>query len=319
MGQLPAARVCVNRPFTHTGVDFAGPLLIRVGLRRAAPIKAYVAVFVCLATKAVHLEPVSSLNSDAFMACLRRFMSRRGMPSHIWSDNGTNFIGVQRELKQYFLPQNTGRTIPEDLISDGIQWMFMPPGAPHFGGLWEAAVKSFKHHLFRTVTNTNLNFEELCTILTQIEACLNSRPLTALSSDPSDHRALTPNHFRIGGSSQPSPEPDVTDVPDQRLKKWMLLQKLIQGFWHRWRTEYLSPIQGRQKWLKNSTEIQSGALVILVEDNLPPRSWRSVRIHALHPGTDGITRVATVRTSSGSLMKRPLTKLCPLPESYIVD
>lgn len=108
MGQLPAARVTVNRPFTQTGVDFAGPLLIRVGLRKNNHIKAYVAVFVCMSSKAIHLEAVSSLSADAFMACLRRFVSRRGLPSHIWSDNGTNFVGVQRELCKLFTAQSTG-------------------------------------------------------------------------------------------------------------------------------------------------------------------------------------------------------------------
>lgn len=182
----------------------------------------------------------------------------------------------------------------------------MPPGAPHFGGLWEAAIKSFKHHLSRSVSTTKFNFEELYTILTQIESCLNSRPLTALSSDPSDHRALTPNHFLLGGPSQISPEPDVTNVPDHRLQKWMLLQKLMQGFWQRWRKEYLSSIQRRQKWLKNRANISIGSLVVLMEDNVPPRSWRLVRIQA-------------IRTSSGSVMKRPLTKLCPLPYEGIAD
>jgi len=142
MGQLPSARVSVSRPFTHTGVDFAGPITIKVGLRKAIPVKAYVAVFVCLFTKAVHLEAVSDRSADAFMGCLRRFISRRGIPSHICSDNGTNFVGTQRILRQYYIAQRTGLTVHEDLASEGLQWIFIPPGAPHFGGLWEAAVKS---------------------------------------------------------------------------------------------------------------------------------------------------------------------------------
>lgn len=278
MGQPPSARVSVSRPFTHTGVDFAGPITIRVGLRKSVPVKAYVAVFVCLSTKAIYLEAVSDLSADAFMACLRRFISRRGVPSHIWSDNGTNFVGTQRILRQYYTAQRTGHTVHEDLVSEGLQWIFIPPGAPHFGGLWEAAVKSCKHHLVRTVAGVNLNFEELSTVLAQIEACLNSRPLTALSSDPSDCRVLTPNHFLLGGSSGFLPEPDVTDVHSNRLKKWIMLQKLQQGFWQRWRSEYLSSLQQQNKWLKKSANIRIGTLAILVEDNIPPLNWRMVRI-----------------------------------------
>lgn len=314
MGQLPAARVSTNRPFTQTGVDFAGPLSIKVGLRKGTLIKAYVSVFICLSTKAIHLEPVSSLTSDAFMACLRRFISRRGLPTHIWSDNGTNFVGAKRELQNYFIKQRNGHTVTEDLVSEGIQWIFIPPAAPHFGGLWEASVKAFKHHFRRTVADVNLNFEELCTLLTQIESCLNSRPLMALSSDPADYQVLTPNHFLLGGPSQIIPIVDLTDIPSNRLRKWALIQKLYQGIWKRWRNEYLSSLQAKAKWFKTSASIKVDSLAVLMDDNSPPMCWKMVRIQALHPGQDGITRVVTVRTSSGTVMKRPLVKLCPLPE-----
>lgn len=195
-----------------------------------------------------------------------------------------------------------------------MQWIFIPPGAPHFGGLWESAVKSIKHHFVRTIGDTRLNFEELCTILTQIEACLNSRPLTALSSDPADCQALTPNHFLLGGPARLLPDRDVLSISTNRLRSWVALQKLIQGFWHRWRTEYLSSMQGKSKWFKDADNIRIGSLAILKEDNIPPLSWRLVRIQSLHPGADGVVRVATVRLPSGQNLRRPLVKLCPLPD-----
>jgi len=181
------------------------------------------------------------------------------------------------------------------------------------------AVKSCKHHLVSTVAGIYLNFEELSTVLAQIKACLNSRPLTALSPDPSEYRVLTPNHFLLGGSSELLPEPDVTDVPSNRLKKWIKLQTLQQGFWRRWRSEYLSSLQEQTKWLKKSSNIRIGTLAILVEDNVQPLNWRMVRIQAIHPGLDGAVRVATVRTANRSLMKRPVTKLCSLPDDVGSD
>ncbi|XP_050535031.1 uncharacterized protein LOC126902051 [Daktulosphaira vitifoliae] len=315
MGQLPAARVSANRPFTHTGIDFAGPIMIKVGIRKSTLIKTYVSVFVCLSTKAVHLEPVSDLSADAFMACLRRFISRRGLPSHIWSDNATNFVGTKREIIKYYAKQRSGRTVYDELLDEGIQWIFIPPSAPHFGGVWEAAVKSCKYHLVRTILGTSFNFEELCTVLAQVEACLNSRPLTPLSSDPCDFKVLTPSHFLIGGPAQVIPEPDLLDIPANRLRKWALMQKTMQDFWRRWRMEYLSSLQVKNKWLKDEKPIPIGSLAILKEDNAPPLKWPMVRIEAVHPGRDKIVRVVTVRLANGNQLKRPAVKICPLPDS----
>ena len=137
-------------------------------------------MYVSLSTRAVHLEAVSDLTSEAFIACLRRFISRRGKPTLLWSDHGTNFIGAKRILKELyeFLKDNQNNQVISNFCStQGINWDFIPEHAPHFGGLWESAVKSFKTHLYRIVRTTRLTFEELTTVLAQIEACLNSRPL----------------------------------------------------------------------------------------------------------------------------------------------
>jgi len=259
------------------------------------------------------LEAVSALTTAAFMAALKRFMSRRGKPSRIWSDNGTNFVGTRKELECYFRRQLTGRTISDELVEEGVQWVFTPPAAPHFGGVWEAAVKSFKHHFVRVAGAAILNFEELATLLAQIEACLNSRPLTAVSSDPADLQALTPGHFLIGGPVLMLPETDYSEMPDNRLKRWELVQKMTQMFWKRWRLEYLSSLQSKAKWLNSTTNVKIGTLAVLKDDNVPPLQWKMVRIIEIHPGSDGIVRVVTVRTASGQQLKRPTVKICPLP------
>ena len=151
MGQLPSTRVQPARPFTTTGVDYAGPIMLRLGSTRSKQTtKGYIAIFVCFVTKAVHIEVVRSLTTEAFLAALRRFVARRGRPRVIYSDNRTNFQGASNQLQEVYdmLQCPTQMTRVQDfLTTEGCDWKFIPPHAPHFGGLWEAAVKSVKYHL----------------------------------------------------------------------------------------------------------------------------------------------------------------------------
>lgn len=196
--------------------------------------------------------------------------------------------------------------------SEGLEWHFNPPSAPHFGGLHEAGIKSVKTHLRRVVGNQVLTFEELYIVLVQIEAILNSRPLCALSSDPTDLSVLTPGHFLTLEPLNAPPDADVTHLKLSRLNRWQLLQRLHQDFWKRWHREYLHTLQQRQKWTRSFASVALGTMVVVVNEQLPPLQWRLGRIVSLHPGLDGVSRVATVRTSAGTI-KRPLVKLCPLP------
>ena len=217
MGDLPAPRVTPARPFQHVGVDYAGPVsLLVVRGRGQCTHKGYVALFICLSTRAVHLELVSDCSTEAFIAALRRFTSRRGLCTSIQSDQGTNFVGADRVLREMLaLRDNRRGLIHSTLLKEGIEWRFKPPAAPHFGRLWEAAVKSTKYHLRRVIGEQHLTFEELSTLLHQIEACLNSRPFIAMSDDPGDLSVLTPGHFLIGDALLSLPDPAVEDVPHQ--------------------------------------------------------------------------------------------------------
>ncbi|XP_024872247.1 uncharacterized protein LOC112454856, partial [Temnothorax curvispinosus] len=216
MGNLPRGRVTPARPFLRTGVDYAGPILVRTSKGRGHRAhKAFIAVFICLASKAVHLEAVSDYTTEAFLAAFRRFTSRRGLCAEVFSDCGTNFVGADRVLREFFRAASPdGRHIANAVTDQGIRWHFNPPAAPHFGGLWEAAVKSTKHHLRRVIGETTLTFEELSTFLAQVEAYLNSWPLQALSDDPDDVSALTPGHFLIGALFLAVPEPPLTQKKD---------------------------------------------------------------------------------------------------------
>ncbi|XP_039304376.1 uncharacterized protein LOC105201305 [Solenopsis invicta] len=191
MGSLPASRIRVSRPFSQCGVDYAGPFLLRESKKRNARLqKAYASIFVCFVTKAVHTELVSDLSSNAFIGAFKRFLSRRGKSSRMFSDNGTNFVGAQRQLKEFYeayLKESIQSNLKEFFSSQEILWTFIPPNAPHFGGLWEAAVKAMKYHMTRIIGNAHLTYEEFQTVLCKIEAILNSRLITPLSADPNDH------------------------------------------------------------------------------------------------------------------------------------
>ncbi|XP_018376619.1 PREDICTED: uncharacterized protein LOC108769890 [Trachymyrmex cornetzi] len=255
MGALPASRFMISRPFCHCGVDYAGPVLIREGKRRNAHnLKAYVSIFVCFATRAVHVALVSDLTSNAFIPAFKRFISRRGKPSQMYSDNGTTFVGAHGQLKElykFYYSQETQVDVQRFLHEQKISWTFIPPNAPHVDGLWEAAVKSLEHHIARIIGRAHLSFEELLTVLCEIEAILNSRPITSLSTDPNDLECLTPGHFLIGEPLNSFPCRDVSDVNENRLIRWQRVEQVRQHFWRRWSTEYLHSLQERTKWRSN--------------------------------------------------------------------
>ncbi|XP_076660974.1 uncharacterized protein LOC143364585 [Halictus rubicundus] len=316
MGNLPAVRIREATPFENTGVDFCGPFFIKERKHRnRTRIKTYVCVFVCMAVKAIHLEIVSDLSTEGFLAALRRFAARRGLPAHIFSDNGTNFVGASSQLRELYalLQSDTHRERVQRFASDRrITWHFNPPAAPHFGGLWESMVKLFKHHLRRVVGDSLFTFEELNTLCIEIEGILNSRPITPLSSDPNDLTALTPAHFLIGKALTTLPEGNLLQVPAHRLSTWQHITKVRQDFWTRWNKEYLNELQKRQKWAKDGPNIEVGTVVLLKDRNQPCSQWALGRITALHPGEDGVARAATVKTANGEF-KRTTQIMCPLP------
>lgn len=311
MGQLPPERIIPSRPFLHSGVDYAGPLTLKTWKGRChRTYKAYIALFVCHVTSEVHLELVTDYSTDAFIAA---YTARRGLCATLMSDCGTNFKGADVELQRFFLTstKELGH-LASVLANDGTQWKFNPPNAPHFGGKWKAGVKSVKYHLKRVIGDSTLTYEEMNTLLTQIEAVLNSRPLSPLSDDPDDLTALTPGHFLIGTALSIIPEPSLNEVNKSRLSRWQLLRQMLNSFWTRWSKECLQRYHSIYKWNKSALPISTGSLVLVVDDRYPPSKWPLGRIIQTHPGKDGITRVVTVRTQT-SILKRPIVKLCPLP------
>lgn len=238
--------------------------------------------------KAVHLELVSNLTAEAFIAALTRFINlRAGSVRHMYSDNGTNFVKADRELREAAKIWQS-HDVLRHLDVHSIEWHFNVPSAPHHGGLWEAAVKSMKAHLRRMGGAHLFTFEEMATLLARITACLNSRPLTPLSSDPNDLTTLTPGHF-LTGQAIMTPE-----------------------FWIRYNREYITEQQRRNKWAKLYRSMQIGDMVFIKNEITPPGQWLMGRVVNTFPGPDGRVRSCEVRTEKSRLI-RPITRLCRLP------
>ncbi|XP_072939166.1 uncharacterized protein [Epargyreus clarus] len=265
-----------------------------------------------VSVRAVHLELVSDLTKEAFLAAFNRFISRRGKPQRVYSDNGTTFVGAFNELSRLLLASSD--SIASDLCNEGIEFKFIPAYTPHFGGIWEAAVKSIKHLLYKVLSLTHLTYEELSTCLIQIEAILNSRPLTPLSTDPSDLSYLSPAHFLLGRPLMTVPRPLVADVNIQRLPRFDRIEKLRQHFWQRFSNEFISLLQQRTKWQTTGHDLKIGAMVLVRDGNLPPLLWLLGRVVAIKPGSDGRVRVAEILTKKGTIT-RAYNNICPLPVS----
>ncbi|KAI5725624.1 hypothetical protein M8J77_003545 [Diaphorina citri] len=317
MADLPVSRVTQGRPFLNVGIDFGGPFSYKTGPRRNSPIdKCYMALFICMATKCIHLELVSSLSTAAFIAALDRFVGRRGLPHCIFSDNGTNFRGASSYLEniQRFLRESHPE-ITKHLLTQGVTWSFIPPSAPNFGGLWEAGIKSAKHHLKHVLHEQALNFEEFTTLLVRIEAILNSRPLCRLSSSPTDGiDYLSPGHFLTGAPLLARPDHEDVGSPLTVHQRWKLISQASNCFWKKWSRDYINTQMQRSKWTKSSHQLQVGDVVLIQAQATPPQAWPLGRIISLLPGKDQVVRVVGVRTQQGELI-RPVSKLVPLPVS----
>lgn len=299
MGDLPRERITISRPFAYSGVDFAGPFLVKCTNHRVMKhLKYYAAFFVCLTTRAIHIESVADLSTEAFIASLQRFSARRGIPNTLWSDNATNFVGAKNVLERFCQSIN-------------LKWKFIPPRSPHHGGIWESAVKAGKKHLIAVTRNSLFDAEQLTTLLTQIEAILNSRPLYRKQdvANPEIIDVLTPGHFLVGSSLLDAAPPELSSIT---LTERLDCQKqIIRCFWLTWKTSYLAQLQARSKWKTASSCLQVGDIVLLKEDTVPLH-WPLGRVTQVLPDAESRTRVVVV-SSNGSLFKRSIQQLVKLP------
>ena len=303
MAPLPLPRSSKPlKTFLHVGVDFTGHFLCKQG-RGKAREKRYVAVFTCLNSRAIHLEMVSKLETSDFQNTLTCFAARRGVPTTLYCDNATNFVGSSREIKRLV------DAMDQDAISDytrrnGFEFRWIPPRSPHMGGAWESMVKSAKRAIRATLGQREFTDWELYTALCQCEDIINSRPLCFVNSDPNDFSVLTPNMF-LTGRQDNQVFPDSVDTTsfnasDPRLR-WRYIMSASAHMWSRWQKEILPTIGTRSKWISDNRNYEEGDECLLIDPSLPRYKWQPGRIVEVVPGRDGRVRSVVLRTETGEI------------------
>ena len=313
MAPLPSERLTPDEPpFTYTGADYFGPLYVKTGRSQS---KRYGCLFTCLTTRAVHVEIAHSLDTDSFLNALIRFISRRGRPKKMFSDNGTNLKSGERELKQSIAQWNQS-VLTRNLSQREIEWHFNPPQASHMGGIWERMIRSVKDVMKSIANEQLLNDEALLTLVAEAEKIVNDRPITQISDDHRDPEPLTPNKILLLRPNSCFPL-GVFDKNDCFSKRWWRqVQYLANVFWRRWTREYLPILQLRQKWHQRKRNISVKDLVLVCDETLPRGQWPLGLVTEVIQGRDGLVRSCKVRFG-GSVKVRPVSKLCLLEDSSI--
>ena len=292
-------------PFANSGVDAFGPFFIVNGKRTE---KHYSLIFTCLVTRACHLEPCPALTTDSFINAFRRFIARRGQPQYIRSDNGKNFVGARRELREA-LNAGIRTALKTPPLAPEMEWHLNPPFAPHFGGAWECLFQTAKKTLLLILGSRKLTLELFHTILAETELMLNSRPLTHVADYPDNEEPLTPNHFLLHRHYANLPLGVFQDSSYQLThKSWKETQKLVNHLWKGLLTEYIPTLHHRSKWNQQLPSITVGELVWVLRDFTPRGIWPIGRVEAVFPGQDGQTRVCSVKTAYGTF-ERPAVSL----------
>ena len=310
--ELPKERLAYQSPpFTNTGVDYFDPFYVTV--RRTTEKKCGY-LFTCLNTSAVHVEVVLSMDTSSCVMGVERFVSRWVTPAMIWSDNGTNFIGVEKELRECMQKWNT-LNIASELAHKGIKWTVHSTQCATPGWHLGRLARSFKRVLYTILGTLRLQDEVLNTTFCLVEHALNSRPLTPVSADPSDLGAITPNDFLLGNQATGIPSIVGVDEFDQR-KRYAGAQSYANANWTRWLKKYVPALNRRSKWQTPAEQqFKVGNLVWIVEESNPMGYYPTARIEELRYGSDSVARSAVLRTSSGSLV-RPLVKLVPILPTF---
>ncbi|XP_070196629.1 uncharacterized protein [Littorina saxatilis] len=322
MSNLPADRVTPTAPFSHVGVDVFGPWSVETRRTRGgvANSKRWAVVFTCLAIRAVHIEVVEDMSSSSFINALRRFVSLRGPVKEIRSDRGTNFIGAARELGLHALLKEDG-PVSRHLAKVGVRWRFNPPHASHMGGAWErmiGVVRKILDSMLLDLRRRPLTHEVLCTLMAEVCAIVNSRPITAISHDPDSPSVLTPSILlTMKGEEEQIPlEMSNLNLKEMYKSQWKHVQVLSNIFWNRWKAEYLQSLQERQKWQHVETNFKEGDIVLLCDSGSHRNNWPvGLIVRAFRSNSDSLVRSAEVRIIKDNqpvTYVRPITQLVRL-------
>lgn len=309
---LPDFRVRESTPFSKVGIDFAGPLFVKSQTGEMA--KCYLALFTCCVTRAVHLDLVADLTATTFVRCLRKFVARRGVPSLIISDNAKTFKASAKVIKRLY----DNEEVRAHLESNRIDWKFILERAPWWGGFYERMVGTAKRCLRKVLGNAKLNADELLTVLTEVEATLNSRPLT-YEYDEVGAEMLTPSHLIYGRRLLSLPEEARNDEEESEtgiLRRFRYLARLRIHFWNRWRKEYLTDLREHHRGKKEGrSDVSEGEVVLVHEDNVKRSNWKMGKVLELIAGKDGEVRGAKLKLITKGkpiFVNRAVQKLYPL-------
>lgn len=309
MAPLPACRVTVGRfAFEHTGVDYFGPFAVKRG---RANVKRWGCLFTCMKIRAIHIEVAHSLETDSFLCAFFRFVARRGSPSEIYSDNGTNFVGAATNVKAALERWNQTK-IRSRLLDKGTNWHFGTPDCSHAGGIWERMIRTVRQILFHLLNEQSLDDETLMTFFAEAEKVINDRPIVKVPSN-GEFSSLTPNDLLLRNRN-PCFSPDDMSTRDFYSARWKQCNYLASIFWKRWLKEYVPLLRLRQKWHQPHRNLRVGDLVLLAERSSPRGEWPKAVVEEVFPGSDGMVRQVKIRTAKGSFM-RDVGKLCLLEGS----
>ena len=317
MADLPTERVVPSAPFTHVGVDVFGPWTVVSRKTRGgvANSKRWAVVFTCLAIRAVHIEIIEEMSSSSFINALKRFTSLRGPVSEFRSDRGTNFVGAAKELNLETLFVED-KEVSSFLQTNSIAWKFNPPAASHMGGVWErmiGVIRRILDSMLLDMRRKPLTHEVLCTLMAEVCAIVNSRPIVPVSHDPESAFLLTPSVLltqKVGNSQISSGE---LNLKDMYRSQWKHVQTLSQAFWKHWQEEYLQTLQSRRKWMSEERNVEKGDLVLVRDKQCGRIEWPIGVVTDTFPSqADSLVRSVEIKVAKdgrAATYIRPITEL----------
>ena len=309
MADLPPCRVEQSPPFSYVGLDAFGPFTVTEGRqtrRNSSLKKVWAIIFICMYSRAVHIEMVPFMDTASFRNALNRFFAIRGVCKQIRSDCGSNFVGARAQMEAEF----SLSSLQGIAKSQGIQWITNPPGGSNFGGSWERAIGSVRKILdFSLIKLGARHFtrDEFNTLLQEATCIINNTPLYEISPEPDYPLPITPAHL-LTLKDSPNPVPPEqfqdSDLLAYGMRRWKRVQVIADDFWKKWRFNYLQNLQQRKKWCKNIKNLEVGDVVIVKQKMTRRNNWNIARVESVIPSPDGVVSRddASLLTLGGGLL-----------------
>ena len=292
MGKLPIERLKPAPAWTYTALDLFGPFKIKDEVKKRTTGKAYGIIFNCLGTRAVHIDISPDYSTEKFLMVLRRFVSIRGYPSKIYSDNGSQLVAASEELKK--MVKNLDQTSLQDYgCVEGFQWVFSSADAPWQNGVSEALIKSTKRAITAAISESILTFSELQTVCYEAANLLNERPIGRHPTSPDD-KYLCPNDLLLGRSTSRIPNGPFTHSTDPR-RRFEFIQMITDNFWKKWTRDYFPSLLIQQKWHTAHRNLKVGDVVLIQDSNLIRSQWKLGKVSKTFEGQDGKVRKVQVQ------------------------